>query len=139
MKVFLVALLAVVVFGAVASPASAAQCSLRYATTPSLVAYEDDFAFVHAAASIQSCPLRTQVQIRACVQRDDAGTWTDTGCVTSARTTVSTTKGGRGTAVSFDAPCVTGTLRTHVDLIWGGDGGPTEWASGSVEIACPDE
>lgn len=118
---------------------AAAQCSTRYALAPSLVSHDDDSAYVHAAGSLQYCPLRTQMQIAVCVQRDEAGSWVDRGCETGPRTTVSTTKGGRGSGLSFDAPCVSGTLRTDVRVVWGGDGGPPEWSSGAVSTSCPGE
>ncbi|WP_028067701.1 hypothetical protein [Solirubrobacter soli] len=125
-------------FLTLASPApgdAAAQPCARSAATPQRVAHGDDFEFVHAAASAMYCPNDVFVQITACVQRQDATGWTDVGCLTSERTYVSIhTPGGRGVGFSFDVPCVSGDMRTHVT---GGEGlDPAEWDSPTARIAC---
>jgi hypothetical protein len=118
------------------SPAGARdQPCVRYAATPARVFHGDDFEFVHTAASAMYCPDDVSVQITACVQSATGAGWADIGCRTSPRTYVGpTTPGGRGVALSFDVPCESGTLRTHVT---GGEGlEPTEWDSGTAAIAC---
>ena len=81
------------------------------------------------------CPNDVWVQITACVQRQTASGWVDVGCVTSRRTRITaSTPGGRGQAVSFEVPCVSGVLRTHVT---GGEGlEPTQWDSDLATIWC---
>lgn len=117
------------------SSASDADACTRYAATPQRVFHGDDFEFVHAAASAMYCPDDVYVQITACVELQAETGWQDVGCVTSPGTYVTAhTRGGRGQAVSFDVPCVTGVLRTHVT---GGEGlEPTEWDSEPQVVAC---
>jgi hypothetical protein len=123
-------LLSVTARGAVAAGA----CS-RYAATPARVFHGDDSEVVHSAASAMYCPDDVDVKITACVQADGASGWADVGCVTSPGTRVTpSTRGGRGEALSFDVPCVSGRLRTHVT---GGEGlEPTEWDSPAATIEC---
>ena len=119
--------LALAVAGAAsATRAAAPDRCMRTAAPPERIFHGDDFEFVHAAASAMYCPNDVFVQITACVQvLGDAG-WRDAGCVTSERAYVGPrAPGGRGVGMSFDVPCVTGVLRTHVT---GGEGlDPTEW------------
>jgi hypothetical protein len=106
----------------------------RYATAPSRVVGED-FEYVHAAGAAQFCPDDVFVQITACVQVAVPGGWDDVGCLASRGAWVRPeTRGGRGQGLSFDVPCVTGLLRTHVE---GGEGlRPTEWDSDSTQVTC---
>jgi hypothetical protein len=117
--------------GAAAAPAACA----RYAATPARVVHGDDLEFVHAAGSAMYCPDDVDVQVTACVQRQDGSGWTDVGCASSPTMHVTShTTGGRGEAVSFDVPCLSGLLRTHVT---GGEGlSPTAWDSDPATITC---
>jgi hypothetical protein len=114
--------------------AAPAACT-RYAATPARVVHGDDFEFVHTAGSAMYCPDDVDVQVTACVQRQDGSAWTDVGCASSPTMHVTSgTTGGRGEAVSFDVPCVSGLLRTHVT---GGEGlSPTAWDSDPASITC---
>jgi hypothetical protein len=115
--------------------AAAPESCTRFAATPERVFHGDDFEFVHSAASAMYCPNDVFVQITACVQLRAGDDWSDAGCVTSYRAYVSRyTPGGRGVGLSFDVPCVSGQLRTHVT---GGEGlDPREWDSETATIAC---
>jgi hypothetical protein len=118
-----------------ATRAAAPERCARSAAVPERIFHGDDFEFVHAAASAMYCPSDVFVQITACVQvLVDAG-WADVGCRTSDRVYVGLrTPGGRGVGFSFDVPCVSGTLRTHVT---GGEGlDPTKWDSATAPVAC---
>ena len=109
-------------------------CS-RYAATPQRVFHGDDFEYVHAAASAMYCPDDVYVRITACVEALAGDGWTEVGCRTSPGTYVTKyTQGGRGQALTFDVPCVSGSLRTHV---WGGEGlEPAEWVSDIATVGC---
>lgn len=124
-----------------ASPGTAAAAAdtpcMRYAPAPERVRGGDDNTpdTIRTVASAVSCPNDVWVQITACLQIQAGGGWSDVRCATSRRSRITvSTRGARGQAVAFDAPCVTGVLRTHVT---GGEGlEPTEWDSPSASIVC---